>query len=366
MSGRFVISLDLELMWGSRDHRSVAEYGDAVLGGDNYVGVDVHRAARIAAAAHGGQVLASGATGALVAHSLPSDLDLRALGEFRLKDLDQPEQLLQLIGSGLTEDFPPPRTLATPPNLPTQVTSFIGREREIGELSDLVRLARLVTLTGPGGTGKTRLSLRVAESLSPDYPGGVFFVELAPISDPTLIPTTIAQAVGLREDPKRPVFESLEAHLRDLHLLLVLDNFEQLIDGAPLIGRLIAAAPGLTVIVSSRELLHLRGEQEYPVPPLGVPDPHSALSPESLAGYDAVALFATRARAARPDFVISSENARAVAAICARCARSPCRAFRCVSRTRPMPGSSSSHQALLEARLGFRQLFRQVIFQLVE
>jgi predicted ATPase/class 3 adenylate cyclase len=292
--------------------------GEAVLGGDNYVGLDLHRAARIAAAAHGGQVLVSAATAALVGGALPEDLRLRELGEFRLKDLEAPERLAQLVGRDLADDFPPPRTLETPSNLPAEMTSFVGREREVGEVCDLVRHARLVTLTGPGGAGKTRLSLRVAELLRPEYPGGAFFVELAPVGDAGLIPTTIAEAIGLREDPKRPVVEVLEEYLRELQLLLVADNFEQVVAGAPVVGRLLGAAPRLTVLASSREVLHLRGEQEYPVPSLGVPDP-SALPPvEILATFDAVALFVQRARAVRPGFEVDERNAAAVAAICAR------------------------------------------------
>ena len=292
--------------------------GEAVLGGEDYVGLDVHRAARIAAAAHGGQVLVSAATHALVSGSLPDGLRLRELGEFRLKDLDRPERLAQLVGPGLADDYPPPRTLDIPSNLPSQVTSFVGREREIGEVCELVRHSRLVTLTGPGGAGKTRLSLRVAEQLQPEYPGGAFFVELAPISDAGMVPTTIAQAIGLREDAQRPVIEILEEHLRDLRLLIVADNFEQIHDGAPLVGRLLGAAPRLTVLVSSREVLHLRGEQEYPVPPLGVPDPSVLLPLETLTRFDAVALFIQRAHAVRPDFEVDQQNASAVAAICAR------------------------------------------------
>ena len=292
--------------------------GEALLGGDDYVGLDVHRAARIAAAAHGGQVLVSAATSALASGSMPDGLQVRDLGEFRLKDLDQPERLAQLVGPGLAADFPPPRTLDIPSNLPAQMTSFVGREREVGEVCDLVRQSRLVTLTGPGGAGKTRLSLRVAEQLQPEYPGGAFFVELAPIRDAGMIPTTIAQSIGLREDPQRPVIDLLEEHLRDLRLLLVVDNFEQVVDGAPLLGRLLAAAPRLTVLVSSREVLHLRGEQEYPVPPLGVPDPSVHLPVEVLTRFDAVALFVQRARAVRPDFDLDEQNAPAVASICAR------------------------------------------------
>jgi predicted ATPase/class 3 adenylate cyclase len=292
--------------------------GEATLGGDDYVGVEVHRAARIAAAAHGGQVLVSSATSALVRGSLPGDLQLRELGEFRLKDLDVPERLAQLVGPGLTDDFPRLRTLDTPSNLPSQPTSFVGREREVAEICDLVRNSRLVTLTGPGGSGKTRLSLRVAEQLRPEFSDGAFFVELAPITDAGLIASTISQAIGLREDPQRPVLDLLETHLRDLHLLLVADNFEQVADGAPLVGRLLGAASRLAVLASSREVLHLRSEQEYPVPPLGVPDT-TALPPlGELPRFDAVALFLQRARAVQPDFELDDRSAPAVAAICAR------------------------------------------------
>jgi len=292
--------------------------GQGTLGGDNYAGLDVHRAARIAAAAHGGQVLISATTRALVEASLPTGVTLRDLGAFRLKDLEQPERLVQLVMDGLRDTFPAPRTLETPSNLPVQITSFIGRAKEVQEIGELLGRSRLITLTGPGGTGKTRLSLRVADSIQAAYPDGVFFVELAPITEPGLIPTTIAQAIGLREDPARPVIDSVEDHLRNLRLLLVLDNFEQVVSGAPVVGRLLAAAPGLTVLTSSREALHLRGEQEYAVPPLGLPDPKSLPPFATLSEYDAVALFIQRAQAVKPDFAVTNENAPAVAEICAR------------------------------------------------
>jgi len=292
--------------------------GEGTLGGDNYVGLDVHRAARIGAAAHGGQVLLSESTRALVSGSLPDDISLRDLGEHRLKDLDRPERLVQLVVSGLQEDFPSPRTLETPSNLPPQMTTFVGRLREAEEVAALARQGRLVTLIGPGGTGKTRLSLQVAARLRPEFSGGAFFVDLSALVDPTLIPATIAAALGVREQPGQPVLESLRAHLRDLHLLLVLDNFEQVQSAAPLVGQLLEAAPKLTVIVTSREVLHLRGEQEYAVPPLGLPN-LAALPPfDALSQYDAVALFIQRAQAVRSDFAVDNENAPAVAAICAR------------------------------------------------
>jgi predicted ATPase/class 3 adenylate cyclase len=292
--------------------------GEGTLGGDNYVGLDVHRAARIAAAAHGGQVLVSDATRALVAGALGAEVRLRDLGEHRLKDLDQPERLFQLVVSGLPADFPPPRSLEAPTNLPPQVTSFIGRQKEAGEVAELVRRSRLVTLIGPGGTGKTRLSLEVASQLREEFPGGAFFVDLSPISDPDLIATTIAAALGVAEQPDTPVLESLKAHLREKTLLLVLDNFEQLQSAAPMVGQVLEAAPTLRVIVTTREVLHLRGEQEYPVPPLGLPDLAQLPALEALSQYDAVALFIQRAQSVRPDFAVDNANAPAVAGICSR------------------------------------------------
>jgi predicted ATPase/class 3 adenylate cyclase len=292
--------------------------GEGTLGADNYVGLDVHRAARIAAAAHGGQVVLSGSTRSLVDGALPEGVKIRDLGEHRLKDLERPEAIAQLVIPGLRADFPPLRTLETPTNLPPQVTSFVGREREAHDVARLLQSNRLVTLTGPGGTGKTRLSLRVAEQIRGEYPGGAFFVELAPITDPALIPTTIAAAMSLREEPNRPVLESLKERLRDVRLLLVLDNFEQLVAGAGIVGELLVAAPNLTVLASSREILHIRGEQEYPVPPLGLPDVRNLPPAATLSQYDAVALFIQRATSVRPDFAVTNANAPAVAAICAR------------------------------------------------
>ncbi len=292
--------------------------GEGTLGGDNYVGLDVHRAARISAAAHGGQVLLSDLTRGLVTSSLPGDLGLSDLGEHRLKDLDRPERLWQLDVAGLPQNFPPPRTLETPTNLPVQLTDFIGRKREVDEVAGLLRQSRLLTLTGPGGTGKTRLALQVASRLRGDFEGGVFFADLSTLTDPALIPTTIASALGVREQPDRPVLASLQAHLRDLRLLLVLDNFEQLQAGAPLIAELLEAAPRLVVLVTSREMLHIRGEHEYPVPPLGLPDAASLSNLETLTQYDAVALFIRRAQTARPDFQIDNRSAPAVAGICSR------------------------------------------------
>ena len=227
-------------------------------------------------------------------------------------------ELFQLAVSGLTQDFLAPRTLEAPTNLPAQVTDFIGRKREVQDIADLLRHSRLLTLTGPGGTGKTRLALQVASQVRWEFSGGAFFADLSLLTDPALIPTTIASALGVREQPDQPLLASLKAHLRDRRLLLVLDNYEQLQTGAALVAELIEAAPDLVVLATSREVLHLRGEQEFPVPPLGLPDSASLSDLGAVAQYDAVALFIRRAQAARPDFEIDNLSAPAVAGICAR------------------------------------------------
>jgi predicted ATPase/class 3 adenylate cyclase len=297
--------------------------GEGTLGADDYVGLDVHRAARIAAAAHGGQVLVSATTRGLIGDAFPEGVSLRELGAFRLKDLGRPEPLGQLCIDGLRTDFPPPRTLDTPTNLPPQLTSFIGRSREIAELEARLRdpANRLVTLTGPGGTGKTRLSLAVAAELLADFPDGVFFVELAPIADPDLVIGTIAGALSLKEEAGRPIDSILRDHLRDRQVLLVLDNFEQVVAAAPRVSELLVAAARLTLLISSREVLHVRAEREYPVPPLPYPAaaiPGRTLDVGAVSQYDAVALFIARAAAVRPDFEVTAANAPAIAEICVR------------------------------------------------
>jgi predicted ATPase/class 3 adenylate cyclase len=286
---------------------------------DNYVGLDVHRAARIAAAGHGGQVLLSESTRVLTEQSLLAGVTLRDLGERRLKDLTRPERIHQLVIEGIPADFPPLKTLdATPNNLPTQLSSFLGRERELREIVDLLAQARLLTLTGPGGTGKTRLSLQVGARVADRYPDGVFFVPLSSLRDPELVPPTIAQELGLADRGGLSPMESVTEHVRRRKMLLILDNFEQVTDAAPRVSELLAAAPDLKVLATSRSGLRLYGEREYPVPPLGVPDPSHPGSPESLSQYEAVALFIERAVAVKPGFAVTNENAPAVAEISAR------------------------------------------------
>ena len=293
--------------------------GEASVTEGTYVGVAVHRAARIGDAAHGGQVLVSGTTRALVVDRLPSGTSLLALGRHRLRDLDTTEEISQLVIEGLKADFPPIRTLdATPNNLPIQATAFFGREAEIAEVVEQLEGARLVTLTGPGGTGKTRLSLQVAGAVIDRYPDGVYFVPLGQITQSELVVPAIAHEVGLPDRGGAKPMERLQSHLRDRRTLLVLDNFEQVIDAAPAVGELLSAVPTLSVLVSSRSPLHVYGEREYPVPPLHVPDPRALPPLAELSQYDSVALFVDRARAAVPSFAVTTENAPAVAEICFR------------------------------------------------
>ena len=293
--------------------------GEATLVGNEYLGLDVHRAARVASAAHGGQVLVSETTRALVDHVLPSSLTLKDLGLHRLKDLARPERLYQLNIDGLPGEFPALRTLeATPNNLPTQMTSFIGRDDQVREGRELLSRARLLTLTGPGGTGKTRLSLQIAADVMDQFPDGVYFVPLAAIQDPELVPSAIAQALAISSTGGRRPIDALLEHLHDKRTLLVLDNFEQLLPAAPLAIMLLEGSPGLRVLVSSRSVLRVYGEQEFPVPPLAVPDLKALPSLSALSQFEAVRLFIERAVAVKPDFRATNENAPAIAGICER------------------------------------------------
>jgi predicted ATPase/class 3 adenylate cyclase len=292
--------------------------GVGTVGGDNYVGLDVHRAARIAAAGHGGQVLLSSATCELVRAGLPHGLGLRDLGEHRLKDLARPERIFQLTIDALPAEFPPIHSLETPSNLPVQRTSFVGRAREVARIKDLLRGPGLLTLTGPGGSGKTRLALHAARELLDDYPDGVFFIELAPITEPRLVPSSIAASVGARAEGARPVLDTLRDHVRDREMLLIVDNFEQVLDASSVVADLLGAAPRMRILVTSREPLHIMGEQEFTVPPMGVPDTGQLAAPEELMNYEAVALFVQRARAVDPGFGLTEANAPTVAELCLR------------------------------------------------
>jgi len=269
--------------------------GEPTLRREGYIGIDVHRGARICAAAHGGQVLVSQTT-----HDLLHGAVLDDLGEHRLKDLAEPQRLYQLVIDGLPRTFPPARTLTAASNLPLPSTRFVGRREEL----EAIRAAlaredvRLLTLTGPGGSGKTRLALEAGGELLAQFNHGVFFVPLAPIVDPALVVPTVSQAIGLAAEA------TLDAYLAEKHALLVLDNFEQVLDGAPAVAELLAGAPRVKALVTSRAALRLTGERVYPVQPL----------PER----DAVRLFVERVQAVRPGFELTSENEPALAAICQR------------------------------------------------
>jgi predicted ATPase/class 3 adenylate cyclase len=288
---------------------------------ENYVGLDVHHAERIKSAGHGGQVLLSQTTRDLVEHNLPDGVSLQDLGAHRLKDLQRPSHLFQLVIAGLPTEFPPLRTVdVSPNNLPVQPTALFGREKEVVSLQHLLRREglRLLTLSGPGGIGKTRLGLQVAAELSEQFTDGVYFVNLAPVSDPEFVVPTIVQTLQVKEIADRPLLDLLKAYLRPKHLLLLLDNFEQVVSTAVQVADLLAACPRLKVIVTSRTVLHVRGEQEFAVPPLTVPDPNSVPDLAALSQYEAVELFLSRAQAVKPKFQLSTANARAVAEICAR------------------------------------------------
>ncbi|HEX9609907.1 MAG TPA: adenylate/guanylate cyclase domain-containing protein, partial [Candidatus Limnocylindria bacterium] len=292
--------------------------GGAQIVDGTYAGVDVHRAARIMSVGHGGQILVSAATRALIERDLPPDVRLFDLGEHRLKDLPQPEAIAQVCVSGLPTDFPALLSLdAARSNLPVQATTFIGREEEVARVRELVRSNRLVTLTGPGGTGKTRLSLQVAGEEVDAFPDGVFFVALAPIREPELVLPSIAKAVGVADPGPQPI-ERLAEHLAGKRVLLVLDNLEQVVEAAADVAELLQRATGLAVLATSRSALRAYGEQEYPVPPLPMPDPREVPADRSIVQYAAAALFMERARRVKPDFEITDENAPAVAEICWR------------------------------------------------
>jgi predicted ATPase/class 3 adenylate cyclase len=273
---------------------------------DGYVGLDMHRAARVAAAAHGGQVLLSQTTRDLLPENLEG-LTFRDLGDHRLKDLTGPQRLHQLCIEGLAVDFPPPRTIeGRVTNLPAQPTPLVGREAELEAVRTLLvdENTRMVTLTGPGGTGKTRIALQVAADLVGEFPDGVYGVLLAPISDPDLVPLELARVLGVEESSSLSLAEALKAELRNRRVLIVFDNFEHVGAAAEDLAVLLGACQRLKMLVTSREPLRISAERQYPVPPL--------------AGSEAVLLFVERARAVRADFALDDETRTIVTEICAR------------------------------------------------
>jgi predicted ATPase/class 3 adenylate cyclase len=301
-------------------HKGVVERRD-----NDFFGPPVNRAARIMSAAHGGQVLLSRAVVDSVGEALPSGISLRDLGRVRLKDLSTPEHVFQLVHPDLRQDFPPLRSLeATPNNLSQQVTSFVGRKRESVEIKKSLESARLVTLTGLGGIGKTRLSLQVAADLIDHYADGVWLVELAQVNDPLMVPQTLASVLSVKEEGGRPVVEALVKYVADRNLLIVLDNCDHLIQpSAELASALLRAGPQVRIIATSREPLRVAGETTYPVPALAIPELMAKTSIEASARFEAVQLFRERALAALPAFAITKGNAAVVHAVCHRLAGIP-------------------------------------------
>ena len=282
---------------------------------NGYVGMDVHLAARVAGTAYGGQVVVSDATTRLLSEHLPEGASLRSLGRHRLKDLPQEQHLHQLVAPGLEADFPPLRSLGTRTNLPRPLHPLLGRTREYAELTAFVRRrdVRLHTLTGPGGAGKTRLAVAVAETVADDYPDGVYFVPLDAVTQSSMVWTTIAEVLGLSGESKAP--PTFFDHLADRRLLLVLDNLEQLsAGGADIVGELIEALPTLSVLATSRRPLHLPGEQEYTLQTLEVPPIEASVEQAQRAG--AVALFVSLAQRVRSGFELTAGNVRDVIEVC--------------------------------------------------
>ena len=278
----------------------------------NYVGMDVHRAARIGATAHGGQVVLSEATLEL-AGPLPDGASVRDLGFHRLKDISAAERIYQLAGPGLSEHFPPLKSLGTQTSLPVPATLLVGRDHDLERLRAAISRpeVRLVTLTGPGGVGKTRLSLAAAAALDHAFPHGVFFVALAAVRDADVMWKTLAGDLDVDGDGSAAVME----HLRDRRMLLVLDNLEQLDRVGEVVAALLTAAPHLVMLATSRGPLYVQGEHQFPVPPLEVP---RGADVDAVADSAAVRLFAQQAGMVRPGFAITADNAADVAAICHR------------------------------------------------
>jgi predicted ATPase/class 3 adenylate cyclase len=299
--------------------------GEATLTPEGYVGLDVHRAARVSACGHGGQILLSQRAHDEVARALPARVSLRDMGTHRLKDLLQPEHLFQVVIEGLPTEFPPLKSLqAHPHNLPQQLTSFIGREQEMAAVQRRLATTRLLTLTGTGGTGKTRLALQVAAELLEEYRDGVWLVELAALTEAALVPQAVAGALHLREEAGRTLTETLADYLQRKQLLLLLDNCEHLIAPcAQLTETLLRACPEVRMLATSREALGILGEVAWPVPPLPVPDLEWLQRREddplaTVFEYEGVRLFVERGTAVLPSFTVTRQNALALAEVCYR------------------------------------------------
>jgi predicted ATPase/class 3 adenylate cyclase len=324
----------LELRARCGIHVGVAQHRD-----EDYFGSTLNRAARIMGAAHGGQVLLSQAAFNLISGRLPQSVSLRDLGPVRLRDLAAPERLYQLEHPSLRHDFPALRSLErTPNNLPQHATSFIGRERELDEVARALKSARLLTLVGVGGIGKTRLALQVAADIVDDYADGVWFVELAAIADQSAVTHAVAKALGLAEEPGRALADVISRWAADKRLLLVLDNCEHLVAAcAALAERLLREAPGMKLLASSREPLRIAAEVVYPVPTLGLPESGKPEADPTYSRYPAVRLFAERASAVLPSFMLNARNGKTIADICRHLDGIPLAIELAAARVRAMP-----------------------------
>lgn len=297
--------------------------GEAVAHGDNYVGTEVHRASRICDVGHGGQIVVSERTAALLRGGLPGDVTLTRLGEHRLKDMGDAEPLFQLTAPRLASEFPRLRSLDAPSSLPAVRSSFVGRANELADVGRLIREERLVTLTGIGGSGKTRIAIEAGARALTQFPEGVFFVDLAPLSDTDLLAQAVAAACSgaigdiLRGEFGGSIEDRLVSALATRSPLLIIDNCEHLIDAvAELLDRVLVECPSVRVLATSREALGIDGEHVVPVPSLAVP--HDATDAGAVEQSDAVQLFLERAKAQKPAFVLTGENLDAVVEICRR------------------------------------------------
>lgn len=305
---------------------------------NDFFGPAVNRAARIMSAAHGGQILVSRAVSERVAGRLPPEVALRDLGAVRLRDLGSAETLCQIVHPRLRSDFPPLRSMAsTPNNLAEQLNSFVGRDREMEQVRQLLANSRLLTLLGMGGLGKSRLSMQVAAIVLDDYPDGVWFVELAALSDPQLVPQAVASVLGVKEAPGATLLEALARFVRDRKLLIVLDNCEHLVQAcAELAKRLLQAGPQVRLLASTRDALRIAGETVFQVAPLPPPARDEATL-DALLANDAVRLFVDRATAVQPAFRLTAKSAAVVADICRRLDGIPLALELAAARTRSMP-----------------------------
>ncbi|HUS13628.1 MAG TPA: tetratricopeptide repeat protein [Chloroflexia bacterium] len=303
------IRVRMALHWGPAERRGESFFGPPTL----------NRLARLLTVTHAGQILLTGEAAAPLAPALPAGIALRDLGLHRLRDVRRAEPIFQLLAPGLPDHFPPPPTLDTQPhNLPVPPGPLLGRAADLAAATALLGQpgVRMLTLTGPGGIGKTHLALQLAADVIDQFPDGVWFVDLAPLRDAGLVAAAIGAALDVQESPGTGMEARLIEHLHGKRLLLVLDNFEQVIPATGLVSDLLAAGPGIKVLATSRAVLHLYGEYEYSVPPLAVPDAGAVPAPAVLQAYPSVALFLARATAVNPAFQLTADNAAAVADLC--------------------------------------------------